>query len=114
MIYLAHIVFPSLLYLVLSSNGESLKFGHFSSLALLIIIWQAAASIGINKKNFKYFYGANVLGISLFSIIFFRPEIYGPRYQGLIMYGLVISLIGLGLGLAIRSWQKHDRHEGKF
>jgi hypothetical protein len=53
MIYFAHLVFPTMLYLILRGNGESLKFGHFFSIAILLVVWQAAASPGINKKNFK-------------------------------------------------------------
>jgi hypothetical protein len=108
-IYLAHILMPGLLMLILKVSGNTTIDGpNLLILVLLIIVWQSYGSVGLNSRNFWKFYLADVAGLALLWIIFSYPEFFVmwfPHWfehnQETILFIFLIPLFGL-LGSWIR------------
>jgi hypothetical protein len=102
-IYLAHMLVPGLILLLvkIATNG-SVPGGTLIMVLLIVILWQVFSSAGITTRNFWKFYLANVIGLILFVIIFRYEESIGmslpywiEHNKGGFAYILGIPLIGL-------------------
>jgi hypothetical protein len=102
-IYLAHMLMPGLIMLILRVTGNTTIDGpNFVILVLLIMVWQIYGSVGMTKRNFWKFYLADVVGLMLLFIIFSYPEFFIMWFpdwlkhnQETILFIFLIPLFGL-------------------
>jgi|GEM_PF-2548400 len=116
MLYFIHLLVPLIIfYYFWQQDVGHIPGGHLLLLALLLIVWGAAASVRINKRNFHKYYLANVTGIVLAFVLWRWGNLSSPEvmqnaldaFGGVFFYLLLIPFIGLGLGYLMRQPDKY-------
>jgi hypothetical protein len=76
-IYLAHMLMPGMIMLVMNIVTTGSIHGSALVMSLLmVILWQIYGSVGITTRNFWKFYLANVVGLVLFVMAFSYEQLF--------------------------------------
>jgi len=106
-IYLAHMLVPGMLLLLIKVASQgSIAGGTLIMVLFIIIMWQIFGSNGITTRNFWKFYLANAIGLVLFLIVFSYEQFlmlslqdWLTEYGGALSFMPIIPMIGLFAGL---------------
>jgi len=126
-IYLAHMLVPGMLLLLIKVASQgSIAGGTLIMVLFIIIMWQIFGSYGITVRNFWKFYLANVIGLVLFVMVFSYEQLFIislPNWieenswlldnvLGFSLFGLIAGLFREGyINMAMVDDHKVNQHE---
>ena len=103
MLYIIHYLFPIFSYYLINKLSGFSYGGDFLIWALILIVWEAIVSTGINKLNFRWFYLVKLGGILSALSIWRVMNWFSIKHVGNLEYSSLIPLLGLGAGYIYRN-----------